>query len=175
MTESAKMLISFNMKKQSKNSELIAAEQTAQKDEIRSICEFYGITTTALATKAGVVPSTVNRFISAKEPKNALSSITMKKIRTAFPLGNNVNEKINGAEFALIYAVKEIIDILLHRKEATQYEITKDFIHALDHYRQKNSPNAVSVMDDLLAHVKGERHRENQQTMRTLLQLSPPR
>lgn len=173
MTKNVNMLIAFNMEKYTSDQELIAAEQLAQKQELTAICDFYGVSHTELTKRAGLAPSTINRFMSSKKPKNALSSITMKKIRLKFPMQQKSNTQMSGAEAALMYAVKEIIDILLRRKEATPYEMTKDFIYALDRYQ--NSPDAMMVMGDLLAHVKGESHRESQQTMRTLLQLSPPR
>jgi|ERR1700741_39959 len=87
----------------------------------------------------------------------------------------NSQENLRDSELALAYALKEIIDILLNRKRATKKVLIDDFTYALDRYQGAALPNAALLMVDFLAHVKDEQRQGEQQAIRKLLELAPPK
>lgn len=82
-------------------------------------------------------------------------------------------EDLRASEAALVYAIKEIMSMLLGQKRPTKKNFINDLGFALNHYR--DLPGAALVLEDLLAHAVGEPHQEEQQTIRKLLQLAPPK
>jgi SOS-response transcriptional repressor LexA len=57
--------------------------QSATKEAVAAIVEVLGCTSTQLAREAGVVPSTLNRFLNSENVKHTLSARTIEKISEA--------------------------------------------------------------------------------------------
>lgn len=143
-----------------------------QQRELREICEVYNIAPTAIARRIESAPSTINRFLNSDSPKNALSSITMTKIRAKFPL-NNKKEKLSDGEIALMDAIKDMIAILVAKNVATQSDFGRLFTHQRQEYLRMRLSGATQVMDSLLEYVREKPRESELQAIHKLLQLAP--
>lgn len=159
-----------NMKKINDKSELIAA----QKEEIHSICYNYGINTTAVAKKAELVPSTINRFMNTKDPKNALSSITMSKIRSRWPMASQTPQtNQNGFDAGIMGAISVIFAILTARSLIKDEDLAVLLHHQIKSFQVQNQPGAIEVMETLLSSLGLKPHESRIQAIRKLLPPAP--
>lgn len=79
------------------------------------------------------------------------------------------------SEDAILYALKELIDIVTNKKPATNEQMLDDFIYASVHYRDSGQLNAASVMKSLVEHVKASSLQEKLKKDELPFSLSPPR
>lgn len=156
------MAMLFNMKKPYPNLEVIAS----QKEEIRNICDEQGITTTALSRKAGVVPSTINRFMKLDPPPNALSSVTMAKIRSAY--SHYGQTALNGRDIGLLSAF-QVVFAILTKTIIKEDDLRGILTHQSGVLKRRNLPDAIEVVEQLL-HFLDSKPRESEiQAIRKLL------
>lgn len=155
----------LSMKKRQINMDVINAQQS----EIMAICTYYNIRTSILAKKAGVVPSTINRWI--KSPSHALSAITMESIRKAWPIATD-NEKQNETpeiEAGLMASIQLIFAILTTKKIINAADLENALIHLMGVFRRKNQPSAIQVMERLIGSLHPSPHESEIQAIRKLL------
>lgn len=156
------MAMLFNMKKPYPNLEVIAS----QKEEIRRICDEHGIKTTALARTADVAPSTINRFINTPQPANALSSITMAKIRSAFH--SHQKDNITDIERGLIGAFQVILAVLT-QKIVKEKDLEELLNYQKRIFQSRNLPGAIEVTQELIGFLNSKPRESEIQAIRKLL------
>ncbi len=82
-------------------------------------------------------------------------------------------DDIRDSEVALVDALKDVFQILIHSNLITPESIKNTLTYQTEFYREKNLPNAVLVMDELKDYVTAEKPTVEKEVIRRLLQLVP--
>lgn len=136
-----------DMKKSQINMEVV----TAQKAIISAICSEYNTNTTAIAKKSGVAASTINRFMSAKMPTNALSALTMEAVRSAYPLNKENGEaKSYESQRAILKAIELIFSIMLAKHQVKKEDLGVLLASQAVEFQMQTLPNAAEVVRALI-------------------------
>ncbi len=140
---------SGGMKKRQMSIEVVIA----QKAEINAIISTYGVSTTAIAKKAGVVPSTINRFVNSASPANALSALTMEAVRNAWPIRSGLVEQVKHTETetGVIKAIESLIIALSFQGSLNEQYLETILNYNLREFRLSNQLGAAEVIHRLLA------------------------
>jgi len=156
----------FYMKKPSANIAVIKA----QKDEILLIKEANDTNFTAIARRVGVVPSTINRFMADKEPSNALSAVTMKKVRDAWAYKTETKNSLNDAQLGIMSALDLIFGILTLNRLVKPEDLESILTHDLKVFRMRNQLGAIEVTEGILNSLGLRPHESRIQAIHRLLQ-----
>lgn len=156
VTERIEMIIISNMKKANQNLDLIKAEIQQQRLEILSICDRYNISSSALAAKAGLAPSTVNKVLNEEEPGNALSAVTMRKIRSAFGVSSGFDTKggMSDREYGLIGMIHLLFSIVIARGAVTPENMKELLNQQMQYFRAQNRPGAIEIAETLISSLQ---------------------
>lgn len=147
------------------------------KNRLLELRTHKGWSLAALQEITGISAQHLNR-LETHHPKARLNEDNIAVLCSAYhvsvsELFESDNKK--GADVAIVFTLKAIIKVLLHKKQPITHErFINDFTFALDRYRDENAPGAIEVIVDLLEYVKETSSPKSSQNPRKILRLSPP-